>query len=97
MIEVLTEVNVPRRMPTLNILPFEQPSERFNLSGHPGTSQLHFLLGEYPDKNDQSYHNIGNQKTNQLGFARAGSWGIAKAVQRAQGRETQPQTLLLLA
>lgn len=31
----------------------------------------------------------------QLAFARAGNWGIANAVQIAQGREMQPQMLLL--
>jgi hypothetical protein len=35
------------------------------------------------------------RRTNQLAFARAGSWGIASAVQRAHGKEIQPQMLFL--
>lgn len=37
---------------------------------------------------------VPRQKTNQLAFARLGSWGIAKAVHTAQGKETKPQMLL---
>ncbi len=50
MIEVLTEVNVPRRVPAFDVLPLEQSSEGFNFAGHPGASQLDLLLGEDPEK-----------------------------------------------
>jgi hypothetical protein len=39
------------------------------------------------------YIKVWRYDTHQLALARAGSWGMAKAVQRAQGSETTPQML----
>lgn len=49
MVKVLTEVDMPRRMPALNVLPLEQPSKRLHLGRHPGASQLDFRFGEDPE------------------------------------------------
>jgi hypothetical protein len=47
---MFTEVNMPRRMPALDILPLEQSRKRFQISEtNPGTGQLNFLLSEDPE------------------------------------------------
>lgn len=45
---MLTEVDVPSRMPALNILPLEQASTDLRLSGHTSTGQINFFLREDP-------------------------------------------------
>lgn len=46
---MLTEVDVPSRMPALNILPLEQASTDLRLSGHTSTGQINFFLREDPE------------------------------------------------
>jgi hypothetical protein len=80
-------------MPALDVLPFEQASTNFRLSGHTSTGQINFFLREDPKGGFSNVMAYGNHNTYQLGFARLGSWGIATAVQTAQGNETHPHTL----
>lgn len=84
-------------MPALDILPPEQAGQEFALAWHPGPGQLDLLLAEDPGRRKDHVRCVSSPKwvgeTNQLGFALEGNCGIANAVQMAQGREMQPQTL----
>lgn len=44
----LTEPDVPRCVPALDVLPLEQASVELSLGGHPGAGQLDFFLRKYP-------------------------------------------------
>lgn len=59
---------MPRRMPALDILPFEKSSERLRIGrGNSGTCELDFFLSEDPGKVNSREVNKGlGKRTNWL-------------------------------
>lgn len=51
MLQVLTEIHMPGRMPALNILPFKQSCEGFPIDGgNSSTCQFDLFLSKNPDR-----------------------------------------------